>query len=260
MRGREAGMKLHLLYTDSVPQSCPTVYETDRGTFVVQGDKLTDPEARSGLANMLPGEDAVEVPRATLLGATRTAHGRSRMVAPDSGEFDRLFQTFEHTAFRLEALDRYAVPIEEEPVRRFLAGEPVDTSWLTPYLMLVQRATAAGKRFQRVRMVSEPLTDNDYLRYEFAYYPHTIAAGEDVRVLPRAQAEALDLPDRDFWLFDSRLAALMRFDREGHLHGVELTDEPQVVARCCYWRDVALHHAITFERYVAEHGEVSPAS
>jgi hypothetical protein len=33
-----------------------------------------------------------------------------------------------------------------------------------------------------------------------------------------------------------------------------------VVARCCYWRDVALHHAITFERYVAEHGELSPAS
>jgi hypothetical protein len=90
MRGREAGMKLRLLYTDSVPQSCPTVYETDHGTFVVQGDKLTDPEARSGLANMLPGEDAVEVPRATLLGATRTAHGMSRMAAPDSGEFDRL--------------------------------------------------------------------------------------------------------------------------------------------------------------------------
>jgi hypothetical protein len=40
----EAGMKLRLLYTDSVPQSCPTVYETDRGTLVVQGDKLTDRE------------------------------------------------------------------------------------------------------------------------------------------------------------------------------------------------------------------------
>jgi len=253
-------MKLRLLYTDSVPQSCPTVYETDRGTFVVQGDRLTDSGARTGLANMLPGEDAVEVPRATLLGAARTAHGRSRVVAPDSEEFDRLFQTFERTAFRLEALDRYAVPIEDEPVRRFLAGEPVDTDWLTPYLTLVQRAAAAGKRLQRVRVVSEPPTDNDYLRYEFAYYPYSIAAGEDIRVLSRAQAERLDLPDRDFWLFDSRLVALMRFDRDGHLHGVELTDEPQVVARCCYWRDAALHHATSFERYVAEHGELRPAS
>jgi hypothetical protein len=252
-------MKLRLLYTDSVPQSCPTVYETDGGTFVVQGDKLTDPEARDGLANMLPGEDAVEVPRATLLGAARITQGSSKVVAPDSEEFDQPFQTFKRTAFRLEALDRYAVPIEEEPVRRFLAGEPVDLGWLTPYLTLVQHARAAGKRYQRVRVVSEPLIDNDYLRYEFAYYPHTIAAGEEIRILPRARAEALELPDRDFWLFDSCLVALMRFDREGHLHGVELTDEPQVVARCCYWRDAALHNAIAFERYVAEHGELSPA-
>jgi hypothetical protein len=124
----------------------------------------------------------------------------------------------------------------------------------------VQRSTAAGKRFQRVRVVSEPPIDNDYLQYEFAYYPHTIAAGEEIRVLPRAQAEALELPDRDFWLFDSRLVALMRFDREGRLHGVELTDEPQVVARCCYWRDAALHRATPFERYVAEHGDLSPVS
>jgi uncharacterized protein DUF6879 len=253
-------MKLRLLYTDSVPQSCPTVYETDRGTFVVQGDKLTDPEARGALANVLPGEDAVEVPHATLLGAARMTEGRSKLVAPDSEEFDQPFRTFERTAFRLETLDRYAVPIEEEPVRRFLAGEPVDLNWLAPYLTLVQQATAAGKRFQRVRVVSEPLTDNDYLRYEFAYYPHTIAAGEEIRILPRAQAEALELPDHDFWLFDSSLVALMRFDREGHLHGVELTDDLQVVARCCYWRDAALHHASTFERYVAEHGELSPAS
>jgi hypothetical protein len=147
----EAGMKLRLLYTDSVPQSCPTVYETDRGTFVVQGNKLTDREARDGLANMLPGEDAVEVPRATLLGAARITQGRSKMVAPDSEEFDQLFQTFERSAFRLEALDRYAVPIEEEPVQRFLAGEPVDLGWLTPYLTLVQHARVAGKRFQGVR-------------------------------------------------------------------------------------------------------------
>ncbi len=253
-------MKLRLLFTDSVPQSCPTVYETDRGTFVVQGDKLTDHEARAGLANMLPGEDAVEVPRATVLGAARIANGTSRIVAPDSEDFDRLFQTFEHTAFRLEALDRYAVPIEDEPVRRFLDGEGVDTGWLAPWLTLVQGATAAGKCIQRVRVVSEPITDNDYLRYEFAYYPHTVAAGEDIRVLPRTQAERLDLPNRDFWLFDARLVALMRFDREGHLHGVELTEDPQVVARCCYWREVALHHAVPFDRYLVEHGELGPIS
>jgi hypothetical protein len=113
-------MKLRLLFTDSVPQSCPTVYETDRGTFVIQGDRLTDPEARADLANLLPGEDAVETPRETLLGAVRVASGASRMLAADSEEFLQLFETFEHTAFRFETLDRYAVPEEDEALRRSL--------------------------------------------------------------------------------------------------------------------------------------------
>jgi hypothetical protein len=74
-------------------------------------------------------------------------------------------------------------------------------------------------------------------------------------VLPRGRAEGLDPPDRDYWLFDSRQAALMRFDDDGHFYGVELTEDPHAVARCCYWRDVALHHAIPYERYIAEHPE-----
>jgi hypothetical protein len=171
-----------------------------------------------------------------------------------------LFESFERTAFRLETLDRYAVPVEEEPIRRFLAGEPVDTGWLKSWLTLVEAATGAGKRFQRVRVLPETLQGNDYLRYEVAYYPHTRAAGEDIRVLSRAEADGLNLPHRDFWLFDSRLAALMRFDGEGHLHGVELTDDPKIIAQCCCWRDVALHHAIALDRYVADHEEFASGS
>jgi len=246
-------MKLRLLFTDSVPQSCPTVYETDRGTFVIQGNRLTDPDARADLANMLPGEDAVETPRETLLGAMRVASGASRMLAVDSAEVLELFETFEHTAFRFETLDRYAVPEEDEALRRFLAGEPPDRSLFASWFALVQAATAARKTIQRVHLVSEPLTD--YMLYEFAYYQHSTAAGEDVRVLPRARAEGLDLPDRDYWLLDSRQAALMRFDDDGHFYGVELTDDPHAVARCCYWRDVAVHCAIPYERYIAEHPE-----
>lgn len=41
---------------------CPAVYKTDAGTFVVQGWKLTDSEARGGLVHVHENEDAVEVP------------------------------------------------------------------------------------------------------------------------------------------------------------------------------------------------------
>jgi hypothetical protein len=45
--------------------TCPTVYATDRGTFVVQGAIVTDPEALASV-NLPPYETLVEVPRELL--------------------------------------------------------------------------------------------------------------------------------------------------------------------------------------------------
>ena len=45
--------------------TCPAVFETDRGTIVVQGSIVTDPEALAAMA--LPAhETAVEVPASLL--------------------------------------------------------------------------------------------------------------------------------------------------------------------------------------------------
>lgn len=57
-------MKLRFLGSTSDDGQCPTLYETDRGTIVVQGDQVTDPEALEQLRNILPGETFVEVPKA----------------------------------------------------------------------------------------------------------------------------------------------------------------------------------------------------
>ncbi|HLI75363.1 MAG TPA: hypothetical protein VKV02_00335 [Acidobacteriaceae bacterium] len=45
----------------SNPSGSPTVYRTDRGTWVVQGWDITDPEAL-GQMRIPPGENAVEIP------------------------------------------------------------------------------------------------------------------------------------------------------------------------------------------------------
>jgi len=47
-----------------------------------------------------------------------------RITDVTSAEFDALFTGFEHTAYRLEALQAYDVSYEEEPYRAFLAGHP----------------------------------------------------------------------------------------------------------------------------------------
>lgn len=55
-------MKLKIVRGTCPDNTCPTLYETDRGTVVVQGAMVTDPEALAALA--LPAhEAAVEVPR-----------------------------------------------------------------------------------------------------------------------------------------------------------------------------------------------------
>ncbi|MGW6917239.1 hypothetical protein ACWGB8_25910 [Kitasatospora sp. NPDC054939] len=56
-------MQLRMLGTTSEDGKCPTLYETDEGDIVVQGYRLTDPEALAQLQNVLPGETFVVVPR-----------------------------------------------------------------------------------------------------------------------------------------------------------------------------------------------------
>jgi hypothetical protein len=47
--------------------TCPAVYATDRGTLVVQGAVVTDPQAVAD-ANVPAGESLVEIPRELLEG------------------------------------------------------------------------------------------------------------------------------------------------------------------------------------------------
>jgi hypothetical protein len=165
-------------------------------------------------------------------------------------DFTRLFTTFEHTAYRLEVRDRYNMPDEQEGFQLFLQGLPdpneeQDMRW---WVDLMRAATSAGKRVERVRVVTEP--HSDYIRFEIAGTRFNLAAGEDIRYLPRSRARLLDLPNHDYWMFDSRTVALLHFDADDHLLGAELVTDPTVVVQHCYWRDVAWHHAVRHEQYV----------
>lgn len=59
-------MRLEFLGTDSRDGDCPTLYRTDRGTIVVQGYKVTDPEALADLRDLADDETVVEIPEKLL--------------------------------------------------------------------------------------------------------------------------------------------------------------------------------------------------
>jgi hypothetical protein len=52
------------------------------------------------------------------------------------------------------------------------------------------------------------------------------SAGEDIRYLARDQAEAAELPNHEYWLFDSRKLVRMHFDDADVFRGAEIVEEP----------------------------------
>jgi hypothetical protein len=133
-------------------------------------------------------------------------------------------------------------------LRQFVAGEQVDMGWFQNWLTMIKDSAVEGRRFSRVRVVSMPLTD--YSRFGIFCSQHTNAAGEDIRYLRRD--EAADLPDYDYWLFDSSKLVLMRFDDEENFLGGEVIEDPAVIVKHNYWRDAAWHKAVRRDEFAAE--------
>jgi len=123
-----------------------------------------------------------------------------------------------------------------------VANEP-DNAWREN----VRAQTSRGKRFERVRIVDEPATQGQ--RFLLTRAASNVAVGEDIRNLPRAEAERLRLPEYDFWLFDSRVVARFAFDDNDTTLGVYVTADPAEVLAACQARDAAWHHAIRTEEF-----------
>ncbi|MFF3360417.1 hypothetical protein [Streptomyces misionensis] len=58
--------KLWKVGTNSGNNGCPTLYTTPSGDYVVQGDRVTDPDELDQLHNLTDDEGAVVVPRELL--------------------------------------------------------------------------------------------------------------------------------------------------------------------------------------------------
>lgn len=103
-------------------------------------------------------------------------------------------------------------------------------------------------RVRRARIVSEPVTP--YIRFEYDVTGSTnIAAGEQVRWLPRRRALDLALPGGDFWLFDDRLVRLGVFAGDGSVIGHQLTDDPGVIRFCATAFEAVWERATDHEDY-----------
>ncbi|HEX4816716.1 MAG TPA: hypothetical protein VFV66_28575 [Nonomuraea sp.] len=171
-------------------------------------------------------------------------------VLLSEAELGELLATFTTSAFRFELRERYNSTVGAEPFRKWQAGEPDDYAWHRAWMEKVRRDVAAGKTWQRVRIVSVP--PSDYTRYGIEVARLSVAAGEDIRYLRRDVAESLELEPYDAWLLDdARLIWLHFHGADDTFAGAELVTDTEVLARHQTWRDLALKHAQPLEEFAA---------
>ncbi|MFF9073771.1 DUF6879 family protein [Streptomyces sp. NPDC014872] len=236
--------------TGSGVNGCPSIHEDlDTGEVIVHGPALTNPDDIAQLQHLSAGEVPIVVSRELLVD-----FGPKKVTrVPDIiglDEFDRLFTQFEHTAWRLETRRRYASDELTDTYTQFVRGEPVDWEGADAEWCEERRQQAAlGKQFERVRLVDTPPTVGQLYLLDNAR--RNSAVGERIFNLWRAGADRLGLPAEDFWIFDSRLVALLNFDDADNLVAVELITEPAAVLRYVMMRDAARHHAIPYEEFAA---------
>jgi hypothetical protein len=148
-------------------------------------------------------------------------------------DFATLLRSAQRTAVHLEMRDNYGVGDEVEEIDRFTRTGEIDldptASWWPEWLGLVRDTLARGVIMRRARIVSEPVTD--YIRWEHAVTPLNLAAGEQIRWLPRNQASDIALPGNDFWLIDDRLVLFHFFTGDGDWAepGFAFSEDPATV-------------------------------
>jgi hypothetical protein len=237
--------------TGSGVNGCPSVHEdVDSGEVIVHGPPLTDPDDVARLRHLGEGEVPIVVPRELLVDfGPKEVHRVPNIIGLD--EFDLLFTRFSYTAWRFETRRRYASDELTDTYAQFQRGEAVnwdgvDAEWCAER----REQTALGKRFERVRVIDQPPTPGQLYLLDNARRNSLV--GEVIYSLPRADAVDALLPADDFWLFDSRLVALLRFDEDDQLLDVELITEPAEVLRYVQARDAAMHHAVPYDEFVAQ--------
>lgn len=157
------------------------------------------------------------------------------------------------SAVHLETRDVYAIESERESLAAWNAGFRRDpagpaSSW-GPWYDLIEKTVGRGVEVRRARIVSEPVTD--YIRYEHEGTFRNIAAGEQVRWLPRRRATDIALPGNDFWLFDDETVIVNYFDGDGGKpeHGYDVFTDAQLAKLCGGAFEAVWERAVPHDQY-----------
>ncbi|MFE3114126.1 DUF6879 family protein [Kitasatospora indigofera] len=155
------------------------------------------------------------------------------------------------TAVHLEMRDSYM--LDDPEFLAFQDGKRLDPddrgSWWHGWHDAVAEAVGRGVAVRRARIISEPV--HDYIRYEHDLTVGNLAAGEQVRWLPRRNTKDLCLPGLDFWVFDNDVVHFHHFTGDGQLAeaGEEILRDAALIKHCAAAFEAVWERAVPHEQY-----------
>jgi hypothetical protein len=168
-------------------------------------------------------------------------------VEPD--RFAALLDDARVRIWRWECRGDYS-SVDADLLRRWRAGLDRDPDEDRSWVEYVQGLRRRGVRFERVRRLTEPLSE--YLRMQLDFTYMNIDAGEDVRWVTPAAAAEVDMPDHDFYVLDDDMVAVVDFDAAGLFAGARVSGAAEVVERHGVWRDLIWPCAVPHARYLTD--------
>jgi hypothetical protein len=166
-----------------------------------------------------------------------------------------LYRNCRVSACRLETLQHYTVPADEERQRAFHAGEPLPPprQGKLDDLRVISDLRQSGRQVGRVHIVDQP--PSGYVRYELAVYAENVAAGEDVRIADRSVHPELEALTLDFAIFDAGTAdaavVLFDYDSDGRILGYSIPRDRKTIDRCQEQYSLALARSVSLGDFMA---------
>ncbi|MFI2373127.1 DUF6879 family protein [Streptomyces sp. NPDC018833] len=166
--------------------------------------------------------------------------------------FEELLASARHSAIHLEMRDGYMTSdpdyIQWKNGVRAADLTANDTSF-QKWLTWVRQATERGVAIRRARVFSVP--ESDYIKFEYHYSDANVAAGEQIRWLPRRRATDIAFPGNDFWVFDNELVLVLHFTGDGESPDdwMELTRDARILELCTNAFEAVWERAVPHEQY-----------
>jgi hypothetical protein len=232
--------------------NCPAVHvDHDTGDGLFVGKKVTDHETVAEVrshGDIDTDEDVIRMPASMWPTIAKAAAGEYETGRRGHGPLSvaDMIAVTKRTAVHLEMRDSYGDDDPSFLTWKETGKHPEDDERDEAWRQVIRTAVARGVSFRRLRVICEPVSD--YIRWEHAITSQVnIAAGEDVRWLPRSKAVGLMLPANDLWLFDNYTVRYANFAPDDTLTGEVSTTDPEqvraVVAAFQIAWDLAIPHA-----------------